>query len=100
MINFQMYGNSTDEIHYHFFTDGAIGGGVDFASDPVVAVFPPGVPQVSVSVNIVKDNIFEQPEMLKFNLTVPDQFSNITGKLLVKTGDNDMADGEIISSEG
>ena len=38
--------------------------------------------------------------MLKFTLTVPDEFSDITGRLLVKTGDNDMADGQIINSGG
>ena len=82
------------------FTAGAIGGGVDFASDPLIAVFTPGASQVTVKLNITMDEILEQTEMLKFNLTVPDEFSNINGRLLVKTGDNDMADGEIIHSGG
>ena len=83
-----------------FLTAAAIGGGVDFTSDPLIAVFTPGASQATVSVNLTRDGIFEPTEMLKFNLTVPDEFSNISGRLLVKTGDNDMADGEIINSEG
>jgi len=51
-------------------------------------------------VNITKDGLLEQTEMLKFNLTIPVEFSNVNGRLLVKTGDNNMADGEIINSEG
>ena len=82
------------------FTDGAIGGGIDFTSDPLTAIFTPGASQATVELNITKDGLFEETEMLKFNLTVPDEFSNINGMLLIKTGDNDMADGEIINSGG
>ena len=88
------------QVAFYLLTDGAIGGGVDFTSDPLIAVFTPGASQAVVSVNITKDELLEQTEMLKFNLTVPDEFSNINGRLLVKTGDNDMADGEIINSGG
>jgi len=79
---------------------GALGGGVDFVSDPLIAVFTPGASEASVTLNITKDRLFEQTEMLKFNLSVPKEFSNITGKLIVKTGDNNMAKGEIINSGG
>ena len=82
------------------FLAGAIGGGVDFASDPLIAVFTPGASQASVALSITKDELLEQTEMLKLNLTIPDEFDNINGRLLVKTGDNDMADGEIINSGG
>ena len=85
---------------FYLYTDGAIGGGVDFTSDPLIAVFTPGASQATVSVNITKDGLLEQTEMLKFNLTIPVEFSNVNGRLLVKTGDNNMADGEIINSEG
>ena len=63
-------------------------------------MFTPGTSQATVKLNITKDELLEQTEMLKFTLTVPDEFSNITGRLLVKTSDNDMADGEIINSGG
>jgi len=38
--------------------------------------------------------------VLKFNLTVPDEFSDVRGRLLVKAVDNTMADGQIINSGG
>ncbi|XP_065902914.1 FRAS1-related extracellular matrix protein 2-like [Dysidea avara] len=79
---------------------GAIGGGVDFASDPLTAVFTPGASQATVSMAITRDDIFEQTEMLKFTLTVPDKFSDINGMLFIKIDDIDMADGEIINSVG
>jgi len=82
------------------FTDGAIGGGVDFDSDPLIAVFTPGASQASVALNITKDELLEPTEMLKFNLTVPDEFSDVNGRLLVMTSDGDMANGEIINSGG
>ena len=63
-------------------------------------MFTPGTSQATVKLNITKDELLEQTEMLKFTLTVPDEFSSITGRLLVKTGDNNMADGEIINSGG
>jgi len=63
-------------------------------------VFTPGTSQATVKLNITKDELLEQTEMLKFTLTVPDEFSSITGRLLVKTGDNNMVDGEIINSGG
>ena len=82
------------------FIAGAIGGGVDFASDPLTAVFTPGASQATVSMAITRDDIFEQTEMLKFTLTVPDKFSDINGMLFIKIDDIDMADGEIINSVG
>ena len=56
--------------------------------------------KVDVSLNISMDAIFEPTEVLKFTLTVPDEYSNINGRLLIKTGDNDMAYGEITNSGG
>jgi len=38
--------------------------------------------------------------MLKFNLAIPDEFSDVSGRLLVMAGDNNMANGEIINSGG
>ena len=49
---------------------------------------------------ITRDGIIEQPETLRFTLTVPDKFNGITGMLLIKPSDNDIADGEIINSGG
>jgi len=41
---------------------------------------------------------FEPTETLKFNLTVPDEFTNINGRLLIKPGSNNIAEGAIIDS--
>ena len=88
-------------LEYHLnFSAGANGGGVDFVSDPLIAEFTPGASQASVSMTITRDGIVEEPEILSFTLTVPGKFSDITGMLLIKPSDNDMADGEIINSGG
>jgi len=41
---------------------------------------------------------FEPTETLEFSLTVPDKFANINGRLLIKPGSNNIAEGEIIDS--
>ena len=90
-----------NQVNQQFlFIAGAVGDGIDFASDRLTALFTPGASQVTVPVNITRDEILEQTEMLKFTLTVPDKFSDITGMLLIETDDNDEADGEIINSVG
>ena len=68
-------------------------------SDTLIAEFNPGDSQVNVSLPITMDHIFEPTEVLMFNLTVPDEFSNINGKLLIKSGLNNIV-GEIIDSNG
>jgi len=76
----------------------AEGNGTDFESDKLIAQFNPGDSQVNVSVLITVDQIFEQIEVFWINLTVPDEFSNVDGRLLIKPGHNDIAEGEIINS--
>ena len=88
------------DVSDFLYTVAGDGNGVDFESATLTAVFHPGNTQVNISLNITKDAIFEPTEFLKLTLTVPDEFSNINGRLLVKTGDNDMANGEIINSGG
>ena len=45
------------------------------------------------------DFIAELTETFLLNLTVPDDFSDINGRLLIKPGANDAAEGEIINSD-
>ena len=78
----------------------AEGNGIDFASNTLTAVFNPGDSQAVVSMPVIMDQVFEPTETLQFSLTVPDEFSNINGRLLIKPGSNDMALGEIIDSNG
>jgi len=73
---------------------------VDFDSDVLTAEFTPGTDQASVSMAITRDTIPEPTEMLRFTLAVPEKFSDITGMLLIKPSDGDMADGQIINSGG
>ena len=44
------------------------------------------------------DQIFEPTERLRLTLTVPDEFSNLNGRLLIKSGLNHIAEGEIMHS--
>ena len=44
------------------------------------------------------DQIFEPTERLSLTLTVPDEFSDLDGRLLIKPGSNDIAEGQIIDS--
>ena len=44
------------------------------------------------------DFIPEPTETFLLNITVPDDFSDINGRLLIKPGPNDVAEGEIINS--
>jgi len=46
------------------------------------------------------DQMFEQNETLEFSLTVPDEFANINGRLLIKPGSNNIAEGAIIDFNG
>ena len=88
---------SLDYINLCFIVN-AEGNGTDFESDKLIAQFNPGDSQVNVSVLITVDQIFEQIEVFWINLTVPDEFSNVDGRLLIKPGHNDIAEGEIINS--
>ena len=78
----------------------AEGNGIDFESDTLTAVFSPGAFQANVSMPVMMDQIFEPFETLQFSLTVPDEFSNANGSLLVFPGPNNIAEGEIIDSNG
>ena len=55
---------------------------------------------MDVSLPIIMDQILEPTESLNLSLTVPDEFSNLNGRLLIKPGPNDIAEGEIIDSNG
>ena len=55
---------------------------------------------MNVSVPIIADAIFDPGESFRLSLTVPDEFSNVNGRLLIKPGDNSMAMGEIVDSNG
>ena len=68
-------------------------------SDTLIAQFNPGDSLVNISMPVIMDHIFEPTEVLMFNLTVPDEFSNINGKLSIKSGLNNIV-GEIIDSNG
>ena len=46
------------------------------------------------------DQIFEPTETLRFNLNIPDEFSNPDGKLLVISVPDNIAEGKIIDSNG
>ena len=73
----------------------------NFESDTLVAIFNPGDSQVNVSMPITSDDqMFEQNETLEFSLTVPDEFANINGRLLIKPGSNNIAEGAIIDFNG
>ena len=63
-------------------------------------MFNPGDSQVDVSMPVTMDLIFEPTESLWFSLTVPDEFSNISGRLLIKPRSNNIAVGEILDSDG
>ena len=78
----------------------AQGNETDFVSDTLVALFNPGDSQAVVSMPVIMDQEFEPTETLQFSLTVPDEFSNINGRLLIIPGSNDMVVGEIIDSNG
>ena len=81
-------------------TGNAEGNGTDFVSDTLIALFNPGDSQVNVSLPITMDQIFDPNESFRLTLTVPDEFSNLNGRLLVKPGSNDVAVGEIVDSNG
>ena len=49
---------------------------------------------------VMMDQIFEPFETLQFSLTIPDEFSNANGSLLILPGPNNIAEGEIIDSNG
>ena len=49
---------------------------------------------------VIMDQIFESTESLQFSLTVPVEFSNMNGRLLIKPGSNNVAVGEILDSNG
>ena len=78
----------------------AEGNRVDFESDTLIAVFNPGDSQVSVSMPLLMDQIFELTENLQFSLTVPKEFNNDNESLLVSPGPNNIAEGVIIDSNG
>ena len=63
-------------------------------------MFSPGAFQANVSMPVMMDQIFEPFETLQFSLTVPDEFSNVNGSLLILPGPNNIAEGEIIDSNG
>ena len=67
-------------------------------SDTLIALFNPGDSQANVSLPITVDQIFKPTESLNLNLMVPDEFSDLNGRLLIKPGSNDVAIGEIIDS--
>ena len=49
---------------------------------------------------VIMDQIFELTETLQFILTVPENFNNVNESLLVFPGPNNIAEGEIIDSNG
>ena len=49
---------------------------------------------------VTRDQIFELTEVLRFNQSIPSEFSNVNGRLLVLSLSNDIARGEIIDSNG
>jgi len=53
---------------------------------------------VSVSIPITVDQIFESTENFGISLSVPDEFSNVNGRLLIKPGPNNITKGEINDS--
>ena len=63
-------------------------------------MFSPGAFQANVSMAVMMDQIFEPFEILQFSLTIPDEFSNANGNLLILPGPNNIAEGEIIDSNG
>ena len=69
-------------------------------SGTLTALFNPGESQVNVTLPIVMDGIFDPDESLRLTLTVPDEFSNLNGRLLIKPGSNDVAVGRINESSG
>ena len=81
-------------------TGNAEGNGTDFNSDTLIAMFNPGDSQVDVSMQVTVDQIFEPTEDLRFNQSIPDEFSNFGGRLLVLPASNNIAEGEIIDSNG
>ena len=86
------------KIQSCYFTGNAEGNGTDFQSDTLIALFDPGDSQVDVLLPITMDFIPEQTETFLLNLTVPDDFSDINGRLLIILGSNNVAEGEIINS--
>ena len=74
----------------------ALGDGIDFKSDKFIAKFNPGNYQVDVSMPVIMDQIDEPTEKLHFNLTIPDEFSNVDGRLLVISEPSYTAIGEIM----
>ena len=46
------------------------------------------------------DQIFEPTETFRFILSIPDEFSNVSGRLLVISVPDNTAQGEIIDSNG
>ena len=85
-------------IYSQISTGNAIGNGVDFESDTLIAVFNPGDSQVDVIMSVIRDQIVEPTEKLNFNHSVPDDFSNVDGRLLVIPDPIYTAVGEIIDS--
>ena len=84
---------------YHVIPKGnAQGNGIDFVSDTLTALFNPGDSRVDVSMPVIMDQISEPTENLRFNQTVPDEFSNVDGRLFIKQGPNNIAEGKIINS--
>ena len=55
---------------------------------------------MTVSLPITADRIYDPDERFSLELTVPDEFSNINGSLLIKPGPNNVAVGEIIDPSG
>ena len=49
---------------------------------------------------VTRDQIFELTEVLRFNQSIPAEFSNVNGRLLILPVSNDIARGEIIDSNG
>ena len=49
---------------------------------------------------VITDQIFEPTETLRFNQSIPDEFNNINGRLLVIPVPDNTAEGEIIDSNG
>ena len=78
----------------------AEGNGTDFDSNTLIAVFNPGDSQVNISMPVTIDQIFEPTETFRFNLSIPDEFSNVSGRLLVISVPDNTAQGEIIDSNG
>ena len=87
-------------IHNTDSTGSAEGNGTDFDSKALIAVFNPGDSRVDVSMPVTIDQIFEPIETLRFNLSIPDEFSNVSGRLLVISVPDNTAQGEIIDSNG